>query len=95
MVDLIMSHQTSSATYPSINDFVTLSYLKTHGGTPPTPGNCKTELMISDFLENVVGDFVDERVDTVNTKLNHHSSITGTQVMFIASPSNIIPPVCI
>ena len=74
-----------------IKDFVTLSYLKTHGGTPHTPGNCKTELMISDFLEIVVRD----RVETVNTKGKHHSSITGTQVMFIASPSNIVPPVCI
>ena len=42
MLDLVMGHQTS-AIYPSIKDLVSLSHLKTHGGTPHTPENCKME----------------------------------------------------
>ena len=43
MLDLVMGHQTS-ATYPSIKELVTLNHLKTYGGTPYTPENCKIEL---------------------------------------------------
>ena len=93
MLDLVMGHQTS-ATYPSIKDLVTLSHLKTHGGTPHTPESCKIELReISDYMENFIANVVDDRVGTVNRKGKHHFSIIGTPLIPITSLSNIVPPV--
>ena len=93
MLDLVMGHQTS-ATYPSIKDLVSLSHLKTHGGTPHTPENCKIELRgISDYMENFIANVVDDRIGTVNRKGKHHSSIIGTPLIPINSLSNIIPSV--
>ena len=93
MLDLVMGHQTS-ATYPSIKDLVTLSHLKTHGGTPHTPESCKIELReISDYMENFIANVVDDRVGTVNRKGKHHFSIIGTPLIPITSLANIVPPV--
>ena len=93
MLDLVMGHQTS-VTYPSIKDLVSLSHLKTHGGTPHTPENCKIELRgISDYMENFIANVVDDRIGTVNRKGKHHSSIIGTPLIPINSLSNIVPPV--
>ena len=89
MLDLIMDHQTSAA-YQDIKDLVSLSHLKTHGGTPHTPENGKIKLWeISDYKENFVANVVDDRTGTVNRKRKHHSSILGTP----NSLSNIVSPV--
>ena len=72
MLNLTMGHQTS-ATYPSIKDLVSLSHLKIHSSTPPTPENCKIELReISNFMENFVANVVDDRAGTVNRKGKHY-----------------------
>ena len=93
MLNLTMGHQTS-ATYPSIKDLVSLSHLKIHSSTPPTPENCKIELReISNFMENFVANVVDDRAGTVNRKGKHYSSIIGTPLIPITSLQNIVPPV--
>ena len=70
MLDLVMGHQTS-ATYPRIKDLVSLNHLKIYGGAPYNPENCKTELReISDLMETLVANVVDDRVGTVNKKGN-------------------------
>ena len=84
MLDLVMGHQTS-AIYPSIKDLVSLSHLKTHGGTPHTPENCKMEFReISDFMENFVPNVVNDRLGTINRK-GKHSSIIRTPLIPITS----------
>ena len=67
--------------------------MKTHGGTPYTPENCKIELSeISDYMENFIA-VVSEKVVNVNRKGKHHSSIIGSNLIPITSLSNIVPPV--
>ena len=89
-----MSHQTS-ASYPNIKDLAPINHLKTHGGTPNTPKNCKIELReISDFKENFVANVVDDRLGTINKKAKHHCSIIGTSLIPITPLSNTVPPVC-
>ena len=67
--------------------------MKTHGGTPYSPENCKIELSkISDYLENFIA-VVSDKVGNVNRKGKHHSSIIGSPLIPITSLSNIVPPV--
>ena len=67
--------------------------MKTHGGTPYTPENCKIDLSkISDYLENFIA-VVSDKVGNVNRKGKHHSSIIGSPLIPITSLSNIVPPV--
>ena len=93
MLGLVMGNQTS-ATYLSIKDSVSLSHLKTHGGTPHNPENYKTELRkIFDFVENFIPHVVDDTIGTVNKIGKYHSSIIGTPLIPITYLSNIVPPV--
>ena len=61
---LLLGHQGSGATYPSIKDEVEISHLREHGSLPNTPETCHVHLKtVEEIDEHHVANVTDDRME--------------------------------
>ena len=61
---LLLCHQGSGSTYPSIKDEVERLHLREHGGLPRTPETCQVYLRtVEEIDEHHVADVTDDRME--------------------------------
>ena len=90
----MMGHQGSSATYPSIKDYVMLSHLQQHGGKPHTPTHCSliNDRKISDIVGSAEENIADMRTD-VRKSGKDHMSIIRCPIFPLNDLFQLAPPI--
>ena len=92
---LLLGHQVSRATYPSIKDEVERSHLREHGGLPYIPETCQVYLRTAEEIDehHVANDRIEGSGRAMTARGKLHKSIVSSPVFPIASLRNVVPPV--
>ena len=95
---LLLCHQGSGSTYPSIKDEVERLHLREHGGLPRTPETCQVYLKtVEEIDKHHVADVTDDRMEdsgrVMAARGKLQKSIVSSPVFLIRSLRNVVPPV--
>ena len=89
-----MGHQSSSTTYPSSLDKVTLYHLQHHGGLGPhIPLNCQVEARsVKDYLENYSENLADHRHNNnMHENGKYQNSVVGQVIFPVRDLNQVVP----
>ena len=98
-LDCVLGHMGSSATFPSVKDYVSKDHLKGHGGMPHTPVHCNLTLrsvleMEDHYNANLSDDRSGHNQDlNLNKTGRLHASIARRNLFSFLPLDHVVPPV--
>ncbi|XP_057296535.1 uncharacterized protein LOC130625451 [Hydractinia symbiolongicarpus] len=93
-IDDVLGHQGSSASYPSVKDYVELTHLQNHRGLPHTPFHCDiARRTVKDLEASYFENLAEDRTGGLRKTGKYHESIVGDVIFPITDLSRVVPPV--